>query len=178
MKTWECDKQIFIGTEKGGRSSSGYPPAEGRVEHSQRNSSQENYIIFSLERKKRKKKKGKGIDGKWGEEKKSKKRMGKRAGTGKKWGIIVHRRGRRVERRTESRKKRKRSRKRGMRDRRTEMHHTDCNTQVNSQLLVLTGMFVVVCQIGCTRRVGFICLTVCIADKHQSAITENHTEPT
>lgn len=39
--------------EKRGRCSSGYPPAEGRVEHSQRNSSQENYIIFSLETNKR-----------------------------------------------------------------------------------------------------------------------------
>lgn len=38
---------------KRGRCSSGYPPAEGRVEHSQRNISQENYIIFSLETKKR-----------------------------------------------------------------------------------------------------------------------------
>lgn len=36
-----------------GRGSSGYPPAEGRVEHSQRNSSQENYIIFSLQTQKR-----------------------------------------------------------------------------------------------------------------------------
>lgn len=33
--------------------SNGYPPAEGRVEHSQRNSSQENYVIFSLQGKKR-----------------------------------------------------------------------------------------------------------------------------
>lgn len=38
---------------KRGRCRSGYPPAEGRVEHSQRNSSQENYIVFSLERQKR-----------------------------------------------------------------------------------------------------------------------------
>lgn len=35
------------------RGSSGYPPAEGRVEHSQRNSSQENYIIFSLQTQRR-----------------------------------------------------------------------------------------------------------------------------
>lgn len=46
-------KLIFCSTKKGERCSSGYPPAEGRVEHSQRNSSQENYIIFSLETKKR-----------------------------------------------------------------------------------------------------------------------------
>lgn len=32
---------------------SGYPPAEGGVEHSQRDSSQENYVIFSLDAKKR-----------------------------------------------------------------------------------------------------------------------------
>lgn len=49
----ERDKLIFCSTKKGERCSSGYPPAEGRVEHSQRNSSQENYIIFSLETKKR-----------------------------------------------------------------------------------------------------------------------------
>lgn len=44
------------------KGSSGYPPAEGRVEHSQRNSSQENYIIFSLQTEKRRSKQ-KGEEG-------------------------------------------------------------------------------------------------------------------
>lgn len=39
---------------------SGYPPAEGRVEHSQRYSSQENYIIFSLEREREARQEKKG----------------------------------------------------------------------------------------------------------------------
>ena len=47
MKKREREKRWVV--LKGGRCRSGYPPAEGRVEHSQRDSSQENYIIFSLQ---------------------------------------------------------------------------------------------------------------------------------
>ncbi len=60
----EREKNKLSVALKSSRCSSGYPPAEGRVEHSQRNSSQENYIIFSLERKKRMTE-GEQIERKW-----------------------------------------------------------------------------------------------------------------
>lgn len=53
MRESERERKKLSVVLKRGMCSSGYPPAEGRVEHSQGNSSQENYIIFSLQGKKR-----------------------------------------------------------------------------------------------------------------------------
>lgn len=48
-KTGRGRERFFkTGSKKGKRCSDGYPPAEGRIEQSQRNSSKKNNIIFSL----------------------------------------------------------------------------------------------------------------------------------
>lgn len=53
--------------EGGGRCSRGYPPAEGGVEHSQRDGSQENDIVFSLQTERRRRRRSKQTEGGGGE---------------------------------------------------------------------------------------------------------------
>lgn len=128
MKKKGRESQTF--TRKGGRCSGGYPPAEGRVEHSKRNSSQEHYIIFSLERERQEKTRRMRRRRQNEEEEEGRKKAGR-----------------------EGKERRKYTEKRRVRGRR-EMHTQPTHTQHSEQLLFsLKGLF---CSSGCSRWVEFI----------------------